>query len=323
MTQQKQYIISAQTAVLLYTTLLIAQIAANNNQEMEVVNHIKEPENHVNVEITQETPDIDPYDPTIARFINADEPTMLFTESVMPSGANLFVYCYNNPVMYLDPSGYGFWSQVGDIATSGLITLALRLLENNGVITTKQRLEITSYMTIIAGTILVFTPGMGAVGASMIGAGVGGLLGGNISELAGGDYELGWNIGSFVGGLVGGAMGGGAGAGAARGGRVPNAGARVGSSGRNSSVIQLNKNVSYGTAKRQYWKSQVGKFPGQSARLLKGKAPIGVDGHSMVLHHPFGRGGANLYRVEVMTRTQHIAFHRLHGYHFVNGVWRR
>jgi len=47
------------------------------------------------------------YDPATGRFINADEPTMLLTESAMAMGANLFMYCYNNPVMFTDPSGYG------------------------------------------------------------------------------------------------------------------------------------------------------------------------------------------------------------------------
>jgi len=50
------------------------------------------------------------YDPVIGRFINADDPRMLFSEAMMPMGANLFMYCYNNPVMFRDDSGYGFLS---------------------------------------------------------------------------------------------------------------------------------------------------------------------------------------------------------------------
>jgi len=31
---------------------------------------------------------------------------MLLATAVNPFGANLFAYCYNNPVMYTDPTGY-------------------------------------------------------------------------------------------------------------------------------------------------------------------------------------------------------------------------
>ena len=43
------------------------------------------------------------YDPEIGRWINAD--VMLDTETVL--GFNLFAYCGNNPIMYVDPTGYG------------------------------------------------------------------------------------------------------------------------------------------------------------------------------------------------------------------------
>ncbi|MCL2570529.1 MAG: RHS repeat-associated core domain-containing protein [Firmicutes bacterium] len=54
------------------------------------------------------------YDPQTGRFINADDPRMLFTESKLAPvhGANLFMYAYNNPVMFRDDSGYGFLSWV-------------------------------------------------------------------------------------------------------------------------------------------------------------------------------------------------------------------
>ena len=78
---------------------------------------------------------------------------------------------------------------------------------------------------------------------------------------------------------------------------------RSGVSPSSSSIIQLNKNVSYGTAKRQYWKSQ-GSKNGNALR---------VNGKPLVLHHPFGRGGDNLYKVQVMTQAKHIEFHKNFG----------
>ena len=42
------------------------------------------------------------YDPKVGRFINADE---LLNMNLGLLGANMFAYCCNNPVMYVDPNG--------------------------------------------------------------------------------------------------------------------------------------------------------------------------------------------------------------------------
>ena len=44
------------------------------------------------------------YDPQIGRFINADTPEYLKPSKI--NGLNLYAYCGNNPVMYVDPSGH-------------------------------------------------------------------------------------------------------------------------------------------------------------------------------------------------------------------------
>ena len=44
------------------------------------------------------------YDPQVGRFINAD--TLDYLEPDTINGLNLYAYCYNNPVMYADPSGH-------------------------------------------------------------------------------------------------------------------------------------------------------------------------------------------------------------------------
>ena len=46
------------------------------------------------------------YDPEIGRFINADEPEVLFLTGGDLLGTNLFSYANNNPVMNYDPAGY-------------------------------------------------------------------------------------------------------------------------------------------------------------------------------------------------------------------------
>ena len=44
------------------------------------------------------------YDPEICRFINAD--SLLIAGDDYIQGTNRYAYCYNNPVMYSDPTGY-------------------------------------------------------------------------------------------------------------------------------------------------------------------------------------------------------------------------
>ena len=43
------------------------------------------------------------YDPTVCRFINADDVAYIAPETL--NGLNLFAYCGNNPVMNVDPNG--------------------------------------------------------------------------------------------------------------------------------------------------------------------------------------------------------------------------
>ncbi|MBR3864970.1 MAG: RHS repeat-associated core domain-containing protein [Clostridia bacterium] len=66
------------------------------------------------------------YDPTIGRFISPDGVEYLEPDNVL--GLNLYAYCYNNPIMYTDPSGHfaiatavaiGFWIGFGIGALAG------------------------------------------------------------------------------------------------------------------------------------------------------------------------------------------------------------
>jgi hypothetical protein len=62
---------------------------------------------------------------------------------------------------------------------------------------------ISSVLNIVAGVALCFTP-FAAIGASMIGGGIGGIAGGYISEALGGSFETGAMIGGIVGSIIGG-----------------------------------------------------------------------------------------------------------------------
>lgn len=55
------------------------------------------------------------YDPTTGRFLNADHSTILKVAGSKANGCNLFLYCFNNPVNYSDPSGYVAANIIGAI----------------------------------------------------------------------------------------------------------------------------------------------------------------------------------------------------------------
>ena len=50
------------------------------------------------------------YDPQTGRFINADTPKYLKPKTI--NGLNLYAYCGDNPIMYVDPTGHDFWSDL-------------------------------------------------------------------------------------------------------------------------------------------------------------------------------------------------------------------
>ena len=52
------------------------------------------------------------YDPEVGRFISMDDIDYLDPETI--GGTNLYAYCNNNPVMYVDPTGHAWYDVVWD-----------------------------------------------------------------------------------------------------------------------------------------------------------------------------------------------------------------
>jgi RHS repeat-associated protein len=72
------------------------------------------------------------YDPGLGRFITRDSWTYLpndfrsFSNAVLqwisnPHLFNRYAYCGNNPLLYTDPTGHGFWSKLGSIVVVALL----------------------------------------------------------------------------------------------------------------------------------------------------------------------------------------------------------
>lgn len=114
------------------------------------------------------------YDAETGRFINADDPAYLDPESI--NGLNLYSYCGNNPIMRVDETGKGFWDWLRGIG---------------------------SVLMIAAGVALCFVPGAQFIGAGLIIAGAGGLIGGSIGVATGYGFSAGWDIGTLIGGAIG------------------------------------------------------------------------------------------------------------------------
>ncbi|MCL2540035.1 MAG: RHS repeat-associated core domain-containing protein [Firmicutes bacterium] len=108
------------------------------------------------------------YDPMLMRFVNADEPTMLFLTASMPSGANLYAYCLNNPVMYTDSTGM-FIDQIWNWIQAGYYGLA-----NAAMFMSSVAVALFSGSVTAAAVSAVLAP-LGPIGV-LAGVGVGALV---------------------------------------------------------------------------------------------------------------------------------------------------
>ena len=104
------------------------------------------------------------YDQETGRFINADDASMLTLGMSTLGGTNLFAYCLNNPIMETDPSGYlsNNWKMI-----IGMVTITAAVM-----------------ITIATGG--TATPiVIGVLANSLIGYGIGALVGGEQAAIDG------------------------------------------------------------------------------------------------------------------------------------------
>ena len=80
-----------------------------------------------------------------------------------------------------------------------------------------------------------------------------------------------------------------------------------------TALTKAGNTPSWSTVRQRFWKNEAmlhpDAFDGQINRMQKGLAPIGPDGFSVELHHPYGRSGDNFFIFAPVTRTEHRLIH--------------
>ena len=143
------------------------------------------------------------YDPETGRFISQDDVSYLDPDSI--NGLNLYAYCGNNPVNYLDPNGNAEWWQW--------------LIFGIGVAVVAAAAIVLTTVTGGAAATFIGAVAIGAAKGALIGAAVGsvvgiaggviyaGVTGANMGDSILSGFLMGFGIGAVVGAVIGGFAG--------------------------------------------------------------------------------------------------------------------
>ena len=132
------------------------------------------------------------YDPTICRFINADNYELVAELSSVAGQLNMYAYCNNNPIMYTDESG--------EIVISLLVGLGISFVVGAGISIVSQGVQKgwdnINYLQAgvdglfaVASTAIAYT-GIGIVASMTLGAGIGFAQYGLSAAAFGGEFNL-------------------------------------------------------------------------------------------------------------------------------------
>ena len=113
------------------------------------------------------------YNPANGRFTQQD--AWAFMDTPAPLSLNLYTYCCNNPVMYVDPSGHWIHLAIG-AAIGGLVAATVsvvgQLIENKGDFSKIDGVKVLTATVAGAVSGLVASTGVGLVGQIAINAGL-------------------------------------------------------------------------------------------------------------------------------------------------------
>ena len=117
------------------------------------------------------------------------------------NGLNLYMYCKDNPVMYVDPSGCLAIGLLFLFIIGANLGLALNVYKSGNEVITNIYATFISGVEIVAGVLLILS-GLGLkYGIGFLGTGIGSITNGLITMQNGGSYYAGW-AGGQVSGLI-------------------------------------------------------------------------------------------------------------------------
>ena len=150
------------------------------------------------------------YDPAIGRFINADEITILDETRSQIHGLNLYMYCGNNPVMNVDPSGRSFLAIFLGMLFAALLSAAVSAV-SQGVQYGWDNINVGQVVIdgLFAGaSVFLAATGISAIASVAIGGALGFAQYAIGSTLHGEEISLGGSLISVGLGMIGGAVSG-------------------------------------------------------------------------------------------------------------------
>jgi len=201
---------------------------------------------------------------------------------------NLYCYCINNPIKYVDPSGNAWYHWVIGAAIVALLAVAT-IYTAGGAVAAFGAVTAAMY-GVSSASALVTVMSYALVGSSLALAGVGMHALATSSSVDEFMEQGNWGtVASIVTGGIYGAYG-----------------------GYLSWNEQIGKPQSWSNIRSNYWKEK-----GHN------RSPIGDDGYPIELNHPYGRCGSKVYLFEEMTHTEHLKFHQMYGYGRGNGGFNR
>ena len=220
------------------------------------------------------------YDPAIGRFLNIDDPVVLKESPMVLTDKNLYAYCDNNPVTRTDDDGE-FWETAFDV-----VSLSLSIVD-----VAKKPSDPLAWVGLVGDAVdlIPFVTGVGEIVRAI-----------KITKKATEGLDTLHDVGNGIEIACEATE------------EVIQQGWKVGDDIRN--LTKAGNTPSWSTVRQRYWKNEA-YYNGSLyddfnfERIKKGLAPIGSDGFSMELHHPFGRNGDNFFIFEPLTQTQHRWIH--------------